>query len=147
MYRAHVCHNGTKPTGDRTPEGKVTRSGEPDSLTDAGKALDPVLRAKYLDYCSARIADALLDLSADEMYLLARDAARELGREEEAGLSYDVVVRLATERISRTIALPDPTTWARAYQEDPERFEQEMLGLWRYNAPAPDELGREGDDG
>ncbi len=37
---------------------------------------EKVLRAKYLDYCSAQVADILLLLSPDEMYVLAQDAAR-----------------------------------------------------------------------
>ena len=119
----------------------MTRSAEPGPQQGAGEALDPIRRAKYLDYCSARIADVLLRLTADEMYLLARDAAREIGGWEEGTLSYDAVVRLATERLSRTIALPDVDTWSRAYQEDPERFEGEMLGLWEeeLRGSAPEE--------
>ncbi len=120
----------------------MTRSAEPGPQQGAGEALDPIRRAKYLDYCSARIADVLLRLTADEMYLLARDAAREIGGWEEGTLSYDAVVRLATERLSRTIALPDVDTWSRAYQEDPERFEGEMLGLWEeeLRGSAPEEV-------
>ena len=36
---------------------------------------EEVLRAKYLDYCSAQVADILLLLSPDEMFVLAQDAA------------------------------------------------------------------------
>jgi hypothetical protein len=35
-----------------------------------------ILRAKYLDYCSAQLADLLLYLSPDEIYLVAEKAAR-----------------------------------------------------------------------
>jgi hypothetical protein len=38
---------------------------------------DPVLRAKYLDWCSARIAERFLELSPDEIYELAERATRE----------------------------------------------------------------------
>lgn len=108
-------------------------------MTKPGKAVpherssgsdDLVLRAKYLDYCSARVADVLLRLSPDEMFLLAEEAARESGRRGDTPPSYDEIVRLATERISRTLTLPEYESWIREYRADPERFEREMLGLW-----------------
>ncbi len=112
----------------------MTRSAGPASQDEADPDRPDLLRGKYLDYCSARIADVLLRLTADEMYLLAQDAARELGRREEASLSYDAVVRLATQRLSSSISLPDFATWSLAYEEDPDRFERELLGLWEGDA-------------
>lgn len=35
---------------------------------------DPILRAKYLDWCSARIAERFLELSPDEIYQRAEQA-------------------------------------------------------------------------
>lgn len=95
---------------------------------------DEILRAKYLDYCSARMVEVLLGLSADEMYVLAEDAARDAGLDEPEPLSYDRIVRLATERLSRKVALPSFATWVTAYGEDPTRFENELMGLWRSQA-------------
>lgn len=88
-----------------------------------------VLWAKYLDYCSAQVADVLLLLSPDEMYVLAEDAAREAGLSGE--LAYDQIVRLATERISNKLALPPFDVWVLDYQAFPERYEQYLMGLWR----------------
>lgn len=102
--------------------------------TEAGS--EEVLRAKYLDYCSARMAEVLLGLSPDEIYVLAEDAAREAGLDETEPLSYDRIVRLATQRLSRKIALPSFATWVTAYREDPTRFEGELLGLWRSDRTA-----------
>ena len=66
--------------------------------TDRTAEADSVLRAKYLDYCSARIAEHLLSLSPDEIYLLAEEAR---GAEESRGEPlYEHMVRLATARIS-----------------------------------------------
>jgi hypothetical protein len=93
-------------------------------------AVDPVLRAKYLDYCSARLADSLLRLTADEMYVLAQEVARESRVEPGDSFSYEEIVRLATWRISQTIVLPTVNEFEMAYREDPGRFEEEMLGLW-----------------
>jgi len=44
---------------------------------------DPVLRAKYLDWCSARIAERFLELSPDQIYELAERVTR--GQAIEAG--------------------------------------------------------------
>lgn len=105
--------------GKGVPEGK---GKEPSS---------PVMRAKYLDYCSARVADVLLHLTADEMYLLAQEVAEESGGPEERPLlSFNTIVRLATERISRELALPDFQSWVTEYQENPDAFERRMIGLW-----------------
>lgn len=76
------------------------------------------------------MADILLRLTADEMYLLAEDAARETNREDTRRLTYDEIVRLATERLSRKLSLPPFETWVKAYREDPQHFEEEMMGLW-----------------
>lgn len=89
-----------------------------------------VLRAKYLDYCSARVTEALLRLSPDEMYVFAQEAARESGRCREESLTYGDIVALATQRISRTIALPSFEDWCDAYRAHPDRYEEELLGLW-----------------
>jgi hypothetical protein len=97
---------------------------------DDGTEPETILRAKYLDYCSAQVADILLLLSADEMYVLAHDAARDSGVSDELSLSYEEIVHLATERVSRKLALPPFEAWVEEYLTDPDRFEQQMLGLW-----------------
>lgn len=86
------------------------------------------MRAKYLDYCSAQVADILLLLSPDEMYVLAQDAAREAGVVESFG--YGRIVDLATERVSKKLALPPFETWVRDYRADPTRYEEYFMGLW-----------------
>ena len=114
-------------------------------MSTAGEAPGPkrsdaesrsVLHRKYLDYCSARVADILLLLSADEMYVLAQEAAQEAG--VRGDLSYDQIVRLATDRISRKLALPSFERWVEKYRADPERYEEDLLGLWESEAPEPD---------
>lgn len=102
-------------------------------------SVDPVLRSKYLDYCSARVAEVLLRLSADEMYVLAQEVARESRLEPEDSFTYDEIVRLATWKISQTTPLPTLEEFELAYREDPERFESEMLGLWERDAGGPPE--------
>lgn len=99
---------------------------------------DPVLRAKYLDYCSARVAEALLTLSPDEIFLLAEGATREMPDEGSSPLTYDEMVQLATGRISRELKLPGFREWVKAYREDPATFERELLGLWESDAGSDD---------
>lgn len=93
-----------------------------------------MLRAKYLDYCSARVAEALLTLSPDEIFLLAEAAVRGRNEESSEPLSYDQMVQLATGRISSELELPRFEEWAEAYRSDPSLFDREMLGLWESEA-------------
>jgi hypothetical protein len=99
---------------------------------------DDVLRAKYLDFCSSQVADILLLLSPDEMFVLAQDAARDAGMTGELG--YEQIVTLATERVSQKLALPPFDVWSRDYQENPERYEQYLMGFWELEDPR----GRDG---
>jgi hypothetical protein len=106
---------------------------------------ESVLRRKYLDYCSARLAEVLLRLSADEMYVLADAAAREAGIGDARSLSYDRIVRLATERLSRQTDLPTFEQWTEAYRKDPDRFEGDLLGLWESDLEATGQSGTGGE--
>ena len=109
-------------TGASAPGGKPAPGG----LLEGSEG---VLRAKYLDYCSAQVADILLLLTPDEMFVLAQDAARDAG--ESGELSYGDMVRLATERVSTKLGLPPLEQWIEQYQEDPHRFDDEMMGFWQ----------------
>ena len=92
---------------------------------------DPVevLRAKYYDFCSARVADVLLGLSPDEIFLLAEEGART--RPVRGTLDYDRLVRLATERLSGKLGLPSFEQWRVEYERDPDGMERWLLGLWQ----------------
>jgi hypothetical protein len=74
------------------------------------------------------VADILLLLSPDEMFVLAQDAAREAGVTGDLG--YQEIVDLATGRVSRKLALPPFEVWVRDYQADPDRYEEYLMGLW-----------------
>ena len=95
-----------------------------------------VLRAKYRDYCSARVADVLLALSPDEIYLLAQAEARRA--EEASPSSYTRAVDYATKRLRDQLALPEFAAWAKEYTEKPERFESYLMGLWESEEPIQD---------
>ncbi len=91
---------------------------------------EAVLRAKYLDYCSAQLADLLLYLSPDEIFLVAqREAPRDAGE-----LSYTAMVRIATEWLASRVALPPFEIWLEDYRAHPDRYEAYLMGLWRSEA-------------
>lgn len=111
--------------------------GEMPPADRKGDDPEEVLRAKYLDYCSAQVADILLLLSPDEMFVLAQDAARESGVSGDLG--YEDIVSLATERVSRKLALPTFEAWVLDYRRYPERYDQYLMGFWEEDhPPAPD---------
>ena len=87
-----------------------------------------VLRAKYLDYCSSQVADLLLYLSPDEIYLLAQRAHRERGGEGD--LSYQDMVRIATDWLSQKVTLPPFDVWVEDYRSHPDLYEEYFMGLW-----------------
>jgi len=111
----------------------VSLEGDPPDAGVGNVESEEILRAKYFDYCSAQIADILLLLSPDEMYLLAQEAAREVGAPGEIG--YGQIVKLATGRVSRKLALPPFEIWVQDYQLNPGRYDQSIIGLWESELP------------
>jgi hypothetical protein len=95
-----------------------------------------VLRAKYLDYCSAQVADLLLYLSPDEIYLLAQRAHRERGG--EGNISYTEMVHIATDWLAARLALPPFEVWVEDYAQHPDQYEEYFMGLWESEAELPD---------
>jgi hypothetical protein len=101
------------------------------------RSKESVLRAKHLDFCSAKVAEALLSLSPDEMYLLAEEAARTTVTPPASHLGYDAMVRLATEHLADRLDLPTFEQFRDAYRKDPAAFDRELLGLWETELRAP----------
>ncbi len=108
-------------------------------------AADPdlgrVLRAKYHDWCSARLVDRFLRMTPDDIYELAhaepepdRIAVPEADRAVGTEVSYRSVVERVTEALASRIGLPTFEEWSAAYAEAPERFDEELLGFWREDA-------------
>ena len=90
--------------------------GSPESAT-VGSGDLVMLRAKYLDYCSAQIADLLLYLSPDEIFVLAERAGRDEGR--VGAPSYSEAVAVATRWLSKRMALPPFDVWLEDYRLHP----------------------------
>ena len=117
----------------------MVRAVEP----DAGD--DEVLRAKYLDWCSAKVADRFLRLTPEEIYELAQRAPHEGGAtpsrdangsalpqsDENEGASFREIVEQVTAVLTAQLDLPGFEKWARAYARDPAQYDDELLGLWR----------------
>lgn len=93
-----------------------------------------VLRAKYHDYCSAQLADLLLFLSPDEIYLLAETATRETGVPHDS--SYEEMVAHATRWLARKMTLPPFEVWLEDYREHPRDYEEYFMGLWELDMKA-----------
>ncbi len=88
-----------------------------------------MLRAKYLDYCSARISEVFLSLSDEHTYQLMEEAALEA--DVAIGtLGFQGMMRLVTHKLRKSIPLPDIDTWIGEYREDPGRYDPYLLGLW-----------------
>jgi hypothetical protein len=115
------------------------------------------LRAKYFDWCSARLADRFLALSPDEIFEVAERASH--GREPERdalvanGASVESngalesshssnfsnawsepeTFRALVARVAEVLAdtLPPFEEWVIAYRQAPERFDDELLGFWK----------------
>lgn len=132
MARSEVAGRESSRTGglcvsDADP---ATRRG--DRPEDEGRA---ILEAKYHDYCSAQLADLLLYLSADEIYLLAEKAARDEGAEGD--LSYARMVRFATSWLSGKVNLPPFDVWLQDYRAHPRDYEEYFMGLWESELKTP----------
>jgi len=126
--------------------------GPPDSAARArfgsGQGENEILRAKYLDWCSAKVAERFLRLTPDEIYELAQRASRHdvhpseadgpaaafpevESSEPEFTASFRGIVEQVTEVLRAELALPSFEEWAAAYRAEPERYDEELLGLWR----------------
>lgn len=124
-------------------------------VTGPGPGDEPVLWAKYLDWCSARVAERFLKLTPDEIYERAQEASsreaagtqsdiaalRPVGGDapvadagEPAGRSFGWIVERVTEALSAELELPGFEEWAKAYRAAPAEYDAELLGLWREGA-------------
>jgi hypothetical protein len=104
-----------------------------------------VLRAKYLDWCSAQVADHFLALSPAEIFEIAERAARDsdVSRRSSSWVSEEVaqevpsyrkLVERVTEVLWRQLELPSFEEWEEQYRRNPEAIEERLLGFWREEA-------------
>jgi hypothetical protein len=105
--------------------------------------VDPILRAKYLDYCSARISEVFLTLTDEHTYQLMEEAAGEADLPAGA-LSFQAMMQLVTRKLRTSVPLPDLETWIEEYTEDPDRYDPFLLGLWE--SEGQDRNGQQGEE-
>jgi len=106
------------------------------SKEGGGDMAERVLWAKYLDYCSSQVAERLLLISPDDIYVLAQEELRGGGRKGEP--SYEQMVRLATEGVAQRLKLPPFEQWAEEYRQNPARYDDQLIGLWESELELPD---------
>lgn len=104
---------------------------------DDDERAEPILRAKYADFCSAQITEVFLSLSDERIYDLVQEEARSR-HVGEGRLGFRTMVQLATQRLRESVPLPDYETWKQDYQADPERYERYLLGLWKHLVTEPE---------
>lgn len=91
---------------------------------------DPVLKAKYIEFCSAQLTEVFLSLSDERIYDLVEEAAKDEDL-EPGSLGFRAMVQLVTRRLRNSVPLPDFRTWSKDYEADPERYDRYLLGMWR----------------
>lgn len=111
----------------------VRRTGKGESPGPRGSESDlddEVLRAKYLDYCSARICDVFMGLDAEQVFELAKAAEQKAGA-AQGTLSFREIASVLVDQLYEDMALPDFNAWAADYRKDPEAYDPYLLGLWK----------------
>src|SRR5690606_20966961 len=97
-----------------------------------------ILRAKYLDWCSARVADRFLALTPDQIYDLAHVSGPDPSARTEDGaqgaVTYRELVARVTEVLAGRVGLPSYEAWLAEYERAPARCEAGLLGLWKRQA-------------
>lgn len=106
----------------------IDRKGSDSNARDDATA-DPVLRAKYIDFCSAHLTEVFLSLSDERIYELVEEAAADADV-RVGSLGFTAMVRLVTQKLRHSIPLPDFVTWREDYAANPDRYEPYLLGLW-----------------
>jgi hypothetical protein len=130
-----------------TKDTTIRKTGSPSDNPSPAELRE--LRAKYLDWCSAQVADHFLALSPDEIFEIAERAG---GTDPRAGDrpfshqatgvvmesldSYRQIVERVTEVLTEQLDLPDFGAWLDLYRRKPAEVESRLLGLWR---DVPDE--------
>lgn len=99
------------------------------------------MRAKYLDWCSAQVADYFVALTPEEIFDLAERAGREDPVLPPRPLSssgggldlttYREMVERVTGVLAEQLSLPDFDAWLELYRRDPAAVEARLLGFWK----------------
>ncbi|MFQ5529263.1 MAG: hypothetical protein ACE5FP_02850 [Gemmatimonadota bacterium] len=104
---------------------------------------DEEVRARYLDYCAARISEVFLSLSDERTYQLMEEAAREAGL-EIGSLGFSEMMDLVTQRLRHSVPLPEFDEWVQEYRATPEQFDHLFLEPEASDGGGPAEGGHPG---
>lgn len=100
------------------------------STSDAARGS---LWVRYVDWCSAQVARRLLELSPEEFWERADQLARsEIGSGSLSRAVVPLARQLAVE-LYEELGLPPYPRWCEEYQNEPGRFDPDILG---FQAPA-----------
>jgi hypothetical protein len=135
LLRSDASHGADQQQGDTIPN--PGNAPERDPTPEATR----VLRAKYLDWCSAQVADHFVALSPEEIFELAERAAgegpsvpgRSLSSSGAAGDLSDLrsLVELLTGVLADQLELPDFEAWLEFYERNPAAVEERLIGFWK----------------
>lgn len=117
---------------DPVTGGPAGAAGDPDSIA-------PNLRARYLDYCAARISEVFLSLSDERTYALMEEAVGEAGI-EMGSLGFSEMMDLVTERLREEVPLPSFEEFEEEYRAAPELIDSMLL------EPDPSRWTSDGED-
>ncbi len=94
------------------------------------------LQSKYSDWCSARVAEHLLRLNPEEVFLLGeryRESEATPAPDEASGSSFFPAPYSRAERAIRAahaeLRLPPFEEWVEEYLSDPGRFDRDIIGF------------------
>jgi hypothetical protein len=108
--------------------------GEPQEPRKQVVDSEEVLRAKYLDYCSARVCDVFMELEEERVFELARAVEDKIGL-TQGRLTFRDLAALLVEKLLGDMALPEFEAWAEEYKASPEKYDPYLLGLWKSGVP------------
>ena len=104
---------------------------------------DGDLRFRYLDWCSAKVAERFQKLSLDEIWERAQSlqqpppsaaASRSPLPFASETPGYLDLVRLLSVQLADELGLPSFAEWSDEYRRDPEAFHREMIGFGAHRA-------------
>lgn len=96
------------------------------------------LQYRYLDWCSAKVAERFQELSLDEIWERAHRADPQLPSHPPTDLrrapepdhpGYLELVRRLSVQLATELQLPSFAEWSEKYRRDPEAFDRELLGF------------------
>ncbi|HZJ48020.1 MAG TPA: hypothetical protein VFD97_03155 [Acidimicrobiia bacterium] len=109
---------------------------------------EDLLRIRYFDWCSAKVAERFLSLPEEEVWELAQRARASTVRYPASdppsalptgSASYWELVRQVAKTLATEMGLPAYEEWVEQYRIDPGRFDRDILGFPAYSSSTGDD--------